>query len=75
LVRIEALAARSVQAPQQQVEAVPQRLVVAIALVQRGQQFQDHALERGGVVGQVLHGNRRQGSSGGVRDTHANKMK
>jgi hypothetical protein len=42
---------------------VLRRLVIAIALVQRGQQLQDHALERGGVVGQLLGGGRRQASS------------
>jgi hypothetical protein len=39
---------------QQQVDAVPQPLDVAIALVQRGQQFEDHELERGYIIGQVL---------------------
>jgi hypothetical protein len=70
LVGVNAFAARPVQAAQQQVEAVPQPLNVAIALVQRGQQFQDHALERGRVVGQVLGGSRREISSG-VREAHA----
>ena len=72
LVGVEALAARPIQAAQQQVDPVPHRLVVAIALVQRGQQFQDHALERGHVVGQLLGGGRRQASSSGVREAHAN---
>src|SRR5262249_25682490 len=49
----------------------PVSLDVAIALVQRGQQFQDHALERGRVVGQLLGGGWRQASSG-VREAHAN---
>jgi hypothetical protein len=56
LVGIEALAARAVQAAQQQVEPVPQRLVVPVTLAQRGEQFQDHALERGHIVGQLLGG-------------------
>src|SRR5262249_43278247 len=51
--------------------AVLQPLDVAITLVQRGQQFQDHALERGYVVGQVLSIGRRQASSSGVREAHA----
>src|SRR5262249_49127821 len=69
LVGVHAFAARPVQAAQQQVEPVPQRLDVAITLMQRGQQFQDHALERGRVVGQVLGGGRREISSG-VRAAH-----
>jgi hypothetical protein len=39
LVGIEAFAARPLQAVQQQVDAVPQPLDVAITIVQRGQQF------------------------------------
>jgi len=40
--------------------------------VQRGQQFQDHALERGYIVGQVLGVGWWQASSSGVREAHAN---
>jgi hypothetical protein len=54
LAGVEALATRPVQATQQQVESMPQGLVIALTLVQRGQQLQDHALERARVVGQVL---------------------
>jgi hypothetical protein len=59
LAGVEALAAWPVQAAQQPVEPVPQGLVVALTLVQRVEQFQDHALERGRVVGQVLGGTGR----------------
>lgn len=64
------LAAWAVQAAQQHVEPVPQRLVVVPLLVQRGQQLQDHTLERGDVVGQVLGGGRRQASGSGAREAH-----
>jgi hypothetical protein len=64
---VDAFAARPVQAAQQQVDPVPVSLDVAIALVQRGQQFQDHALERGRVVGQLLGGGWRQGQQWGPR--------
>ena len=56
LVGVEALAARPIQPPQEQVEPVPQRLVVTLVLLQGGQQFQDQALEGGHIVGQVLGG-------------------
>jgi hypothetical protein len=70
LVGVDALPARPVQVAQQQVDPVPQPVEVAIALVQRGQQFQNHALERGHVVGQLLGGGWRQASSG-IREAHA----
>jgi hypothetical protein len=71
LVGIEAFATRSIQAPQQQIDAVPEPLDVAITLVQRSQQFQDHALERGYIIGQVLGVGWWQSSSSGVRKIHA----
>jgi hypothetical protein len=71
LVRIVALAPRAVQAAQQPVEPVPQRLVVAPLLLECGEQLQDQAPERGHVVGQVLGGRRRQASGSGVREAHA----
>jgi hypothetical protein len=52
---------------------VPVSLDVAIALVQRGQQFQDHALERGQIIGQLLGGSGWQASNSGVRGAHADK--
>jgi hypothetical protein len=70
LVGVDAFAAAPVQAAQQQAEAVSQSLDVTIALVQGTQQFQDHALKRGHVVGQLLGGSRRQAGSG-VREAHA----
>jgi hypothetical protein len=72
LVGITALAARAVQATQQQVEPVPQRLVVALLLVERRQQLHHHALERGRVVGQVLGGGRLVGR-GGAGEAHADR--
>jgi hypothetical protein len=59
LVRVVTLAPRAVQAMQQHVEPVPQRLVVAALLLEGGEQLQDHALQRGHVVRQVLGGRRR----------------
>ena len=47
-----------------------QGFVVALTLVQRREQLQDHALERARVVGQLLGGGRRQASGGGVREAH-----
>jgi hypothetical protein len=54
LVGIEAFAARPIQAPQQQIDPLLQPLNVTITIVQRGQQFQDHALECGYIIGQVF---------------------
>ena len=62
LVGVETLAARPVQAAQQHIEPVPQRVVVALVLVQRGHQFQDQALKGGDIDRQVLGGERRQHS-------------
>jgi hypothetical protein len=56
LVGVVTLAAWAVQAAQQHVEPVPQRLVVASLLLEGGEQLQDQALQRGHVVGQVLGG-------------------
>jgi hypothetical protein len=70
LVGIEAFTAGSIQAAQQQIDSVPQGLVVTIALVQRSQQFQNHALQRGHILGQLLSGGRRPVRSG-VRKAHA----
>jgi hypothetical protein len=67
---VEAFAARAVQAPQQQVKAMPQRLGVALLPVPRGQQFQDHALQRGHVIRQFPGGGGGHVSSGGVGGTH-----
>jgi hypothetical protein len=71
LVGIEAFAARPIQAAQQQIDPVPQSFDVAIALVQRGQQFQYHALERDYIVGQALGVGWQQASISGVREAHA----
>jgi hypothetical protein len=71
---IGAFAARPVQAAEQQVEPMPQWLVVTALLLARGPQLQDHALERGHVVRQVLGRGRLQigGTSGdgGLRIRH-----
>jgi len=62
LVGVETLAARPIQAAQQQIEPVPQRVVVALVLLHRGHQFQDHALKRADIDRQVLGGERRRHS-------------
>ena len=51
---VEALGARPIQTPQQSIQALPQGVPVAVRFVQRGQQFQDHPLEGGRVIRQVL---------------------
>ncbi len=71
LVGIEMLATRSVQTPQQQVEALLHCFQIAIAFVQSNQQFQDHLFEDGRIVGQVS-GCARQGRSR-IRVAHVYK--
>ena len=72
LVGVEAFAARPVQPPQEQVEPMPQRLVVALVLPQGVQQLQDQALQGGHIVGQGRRGRRRWNRSG-VRTAHGYK--
>jgi hypothetical protein len=70
LIGVEAFAARTVQAPQQQFQAMLQCLMVAITLPQRGDQLENHALEHGRIVGQLLGGQGRL-DSGGMSVAHA----
>src|SRR5438093_1505084 len=58
LVGIETLAARSIETTQQLIQTLPQGIAVAALLLERGQQFQNHPLEGGRVIRQLL--DRRQ---------------
>ena len=52
LIGIEAFGAWAVDSPQEEVEAVLQLLVLASRVAERGEQFEDHLLEDGGIVRQ-----------------------
>ena len=72
LIGTETLSALAIQALDQQGDAVPQRLLSATLLAQREGQFEDHAFERGQVVGQLLEGRQRHvmGRDSGSRGSH-----
>ena len=61
LIGVEAFGAGAVEPPQEEVEAVLQLLVLASRVAERVEQFEDHLLEDGGIVGQ-----RRRGIGGGL---------
>ena len=56
LIGVEAFGARAVDSPQEEVEAVLQLVVLASRVAERGEQFEDHLLEDGGIVGQRRRG-------------------
>ena len=56
LIGVEAFGAWAVDSPQEEVEAVLQLVVLASRVAERGEQFEDHLLEDGGIVGQRRRG-------------------
>ena len=74
LVGVEALAAWSVQASQQQVKPVAQPILVAAFFLQRGQQFQDHAFEDDRIVRQRVGVEFQGWSDNGCIRIHVSRM-
>ena len=56
LIGVEAFGAWAVDSPQEEVEAVLQLVVLASRVAERGEQFEDHLPEDGGIVGQRRRG-------------------
>ena len=66
LIGIEAFGAWAVDPPQEEVEAVLQLVVLAPRVAERGEQFEDHLPEDGGIVGQRRRGIGRGLGRGGA---------
>jgi hypothetical protein len=56
LIRVETLGTRSVESPQEEVEAVLQLLILVPLVAESGEQFEDHLLKGGEIVGQRRRG-------------------